>query len=319
MPPILDEKARADFDAAARALPIEGEESAAPAEEPAVEAGESSVTPNEAESSGAVEPQEEGSGAGENPPAGERAPQHIPYPRFKEVIDRNKELLAQQAQHEKLLADIDATAKARAADMLRTIAENNPELKSYLFAGEDGAVAEEQPPVPSPKAATGDPAAAAAVPAKPAGQDPALLRYVETLDKRLKLQEQHRVRQERERAVQQLQSGIEAEMKRFPIFKDEKVGALAQKLVGREVLTTPDKPVAKIVEEVAGSLKAYEETIKAQYVGKKATTARTVPAGVGSGGAAPPGKQGIKPSLADGSTKKAFAAGLKQLEAELNG
>lgn len=312
MPPILGEEARAAFDKEARGLPIE-EGEAAPAAEPAAEAGETPVTPHEAEPSGATEP-EAASGAGENPPAGEREPQHIPYNRFKEVNDRLKDALSRQAEHEKLLADMDATAKARTADYLRKVAENNPEIAHYIF-GEGTEPVEQQtaPANPDPAAPAGG-----AAPAKPAGQDP-LIRHIEQLDKRLKLQEQHRVRIERDQAVQQLQTSIETEMQRFPIFKDQTIGAMAQKLVGREILTNPAVPVAKVVEQVAGQVKAFEESLKAKYVGKKTTAARTIPAGVGTGGAAPPGRQVQKASLTDGSTKKQFAAGLKQLEAELAG
>lgn len=310
MASVLDDKARAEFAEAARALPSGGDEGEIETE-PAADAGASSDTPNAAEPAGAAKP-EAASDAGENPPADERPPQHVPYPRFKEVNDRNKELLARQAEFEKSLGDIDAAAKARAADYLRTIAERNPELRNYIL-GEDNAPIE-------PAAAAGErPAVAPAPSADPAAGRPAndpLVKQLETMNKRLSLQEQYRVRQEQEKSVAKLQETIEDEMDKHPIFKKPKVGEIAQQLVGRAILTNPSKPPAKVVEEVAAQMRAYEEEIKASFTNGKKEAARKIPAGVGSGGAAPPGKAAEKLSFLDGTTKKAFAAGLRSLRQE---
>lgn len=309
MASVLGETAKAAFDKEARSIPIEEGEETAPVVEHVEEPAPSPESPNAAEPAGATEP-EAASGAGENPPADERKPQHVPYDRFKEVNDRNKELLTRQAEFEKQLADVDAAAKARSAQLMRQIAEQNPELRNYILGdgGDPVELETEAAPAPAAGAPAADPAG------KPAA-DP-VMRRLEQAEKRLALQEQYRVRQERDRALNDLQEKITAEMDRHPIFKDPELGAFGQRLVGREILTDPNKPYAQVVKEVAAQLKSAEEGIKAKYVSSKKTAAKTIPAGVGSGGAAPPGRQVQKASLTDGTTKKAFAAGLREIEAE---
>lgn len=313
--PILDDKAKAEFAAAAAGLPSDDTEEVEvddESEDDASEPDETSTVPPPAESGDVVE-QEEVSQEGQHPPAAPApapTPKAIPYDRFKQVNDQLRASKERQAEYERQLADVDALAKAKAAEKLRLIAENNPELRNFILG--------EEAPEPEPMEPTAPaPAAPAAAGAKP--KDPYTAR-IEELDKRLRLQEQARRRMEQEQHLNVLQERIEEAMEKHPILQDDRVSAIAQKLIGREVLAQPDKPPAKIVDEVAAELKAFEEQVKKQYVGGKRTAAKTVPAGVGGGGGAPPGQhQSPKLSLADGTTKKAFAAGLKQLRKELEG
>lgn len=308
---VLDEKAKAEFAAQMRSLP-EGDTGGGTESEETVETTEpvdSSIDPNAAETAGATrtDPIEDG----QPPPAAEKPPQNVPYGRFKEINDKNRELLTRQADYEKRLADVDAAAKAEAAKVLRQIADNNPELRSYIL-GDEAPAGDAPAPAPAPAGGEQPPAA------KPAAGDPTL-KQLDTLTKRVGLQEQWRRRQEQEAYLDKLQEEIETAMDKHPVFKNEKAGALAQKLVGKAVLTNPNKAPGAIVDEVAAELKAYEEEVKKTYVESKRTAAKKVPVGVGGGGAAPPGQQAQKASFLDGTTKKAFAAGLKSLRDQTEG
>lgn len=226
-------------------------------------------------------------------PQGDEPKGPIPYDRFKEVTDQRN---AERAQFESYKAQevqrIQEAAQASAATTLFKIAEEHPELAPLIFQGK---------PV-QPKAAPVDPNAPQLTPeqkeiAQIRENNAALMSWKQ--------------KTEQAAILQGIQDRAEGQMEKHPIFKNDAVRTMSEEIIVKRILTQPHISPEVIVDQVAKGFSDMEASIKAQYVERKQTTARTVVPGVGAGSPpAAPAKTPQKLKLADGSALKALSAAL---------
>lgn len=221
----------------------------------------------------------------------------IPYDRFREV---NQQLQAERAKVldiEKNQAQrIQEAASAQSAQTLFKIAEENPELAPLIFRGEK----------PAPKAAPADPNAPQLTQeqkdiAEMKANNAALMSWKQKSEQAL--------------ILQGIQDRAEGQMEKHPIFKNDVVRSISEEIIVKRILTQPHISPEVIVDQVAKGFSDLEASIKAQYLERKTTTARTVAPGVGSGSPpAPPATVPKKLKLSDGSALKALHGALASMQ-----
>ncbi len=224
------------------------------------------------------------------------AGQKVPYDRFSEVVTQKNDALEKVRQYEERLArEVELGAKSRAQAILEDIARRRPELSAEIY-GQDSeqakALAQEK------------------LPEDPVQRELAILKREATEQKAWRQKEDHT------KMVREIEDRAEAAMEKYPILsKNESVQSLAESTIVQRILAKPNVPVEKVVEEVASDFRKFEESIKADYKQAKVETAKKIPAGVGSGGAAPPGAARKKFSLdRPGELAKALAGAMNQGE-----
>jgi len=251
------------------------------AEEPAPEVGASPDT-DAADSAGSTSDKgAEGQQDTQETETAETEPQpgqSVPYDRFSKVVAQKNEALERAKQYEERLAqDVENQARARAQAVLEDIARRRPELAEEIY-GKDSAQAKAAKPEPLPE--------------DPVQRDLAILK------REMAEQKAEREKRAHMEMVRSMEERAEAAMEKYPVLsRDEKVQALAESTIVQRILTNPNVPVEKVVEDVASDFRHFEESIKAQYKQAKVETAKKVSAGVGGGGAAPPGAPRKKFSL----------------------
>lgn len=227
---------------------------------------------------------------GEEQPAAEtEAKGPVPYNRFHEVVGQKNEALERVKQYEERMAhEVELAARSRSQAQLEDIARRHPELASVIYGPES-----EQA-----KAAKPEP-----LPEDPVQRDLAILK------REVQESKSYREKQAHMAMVKDMEERAEAAMESYPILsKNERVQKLAESTIVQRILAKPSMPVEKVVEEVASDFRHFEESIKAEYKLAKVEAAKKVPAGVGSGSAAPPGAPRKKFSLdRPGELAKAFA------------
>lgn len=204
----------------------------------------------------------------ETEPIQDRKP--VPYDRFHEVVSQKNEALEKaRLAEERMAREVELGARSRSQAILEDIARRRPDLAAEIY-GKDS----EQAKALAPEK----------LPDDPVQRDLAILkRETAALKERdAKRDQQEMVRDIEDRAAKA--------MEKYPILsKNEKVQVLSETVIVQRLLAKPNVPVEKVVEEVASEFRAFEESIKADYKAAKVETVKKIPAGVGSGGAAPPG------------------------------
>ena len=233
-------------------------------------AADASVSPNAAEPAGATShPEETRNG---NDPQGEETPKGpVPYDRFAEVNRERNEATERARNYEMQLAQqqaqIEAAGRARAQALLEQIAADDPDLRRKLLGVE-------------PEGAAQDPNAA---------KDP-VQQKLAAIERQMKVQDERFQMQERQKAIDELESRAESQMGKHKIFeRSEHVRGLAESIIAQRIVAERNTPIEKIVDQVAEGFRKVEEDVKASFKQAKVETAKKIPAGVGSGGAVPPG------------------------------
>lgn len=214
----------------------------------------------------------------------------VPYDRFHEVVAQKNEALERVRQAEERQAhEVELAAKSRAQAVLEDVARRHPELAGVIYGPES-----EQ---------------AKALKVEPLPEDP-VQRRLAILEREASESKVARERDAHRSMVKDMEDRAEAAMENFPILsKNERVQKLAESTIVQRILANRQMPVEKVVEEVASDFRHFEESIKAEYKQAKVEAVKKVPAGVGSGGTAPPGAPRKKFSLdRPGELAKAFAA-----------
>ena len=227
------------------------------------------------------------------PPAAEpKGP--IPYERFKEINDKYNAEVAKAAQYQtRFQGEVEERAKAQAAAKLFEIAEQNPSLAPMIFG---------TGPAPVPKEKI-DPNAPPLTPEQQA------IKEIRTQNAALM---DWKKKTEQAAMLQGIQDRAEGQMETHPIFKNDAIRERAEEIIVKRILTQPQIPPEKIVDEVAAGFKAIEASIKEQYVQKKTAAVKSVSPGVGSGAPpAPPTNPPKKLKLGDGSTLRALTAAMR--------
>ena len=259
--------------------------------------GGTAPTPDAADTAGTT-PGEVTEGE-EQPAAVEAEPkkgQHVPYDRFSEVVaQKNEALERSRLMEERMAHEVELGAKSRAQAILEDIARRRPELAAEIY-GQDSEQAKALKPEPLP-------------------EDP-VQRELVVLKREAAESKAYRERQNHMSMVRDMEERAETAMESYPILsKNERIQALAESTIVQRILAKPQVPVEKVVEEVASDFRHFEESIKADYKQAKVEAVKKVPAGVGSGGAAPPGAPRKKFSLErPGELAKAFASAMNQGE-----
>lgn len=194
----------------------------------------------------------------------------VPYDRFSEVISQKNDALEKVRQYEERLSrEVELGSKARAQAILEDIARRRPDLAGEIY-GKDS----EQAKALAPEKLPDDP----------------VQRDLAILKKEVSAQKDRDAKRDHAEMVRDIEDRAEAAMEKYPVLsKNDKVTALAETVIVQRLLTKPQVPVEKVVEEVASEFRHFEESIKAEYKQAKVETTKKIPAGVGSGGAAPPG------------------------------
>ena len=256
----------------------------APAPEPD---GGPAPTPDAADTAGTTP--EEVSGE-EKPAETEVEPKGpVPYERFREVnAQKNEALERVRLSEERQAHEVELAARSRAQAVLEDIARRRPDLAAEIY-GPDSAQAKAAKPEPLPE--------------DPVQRRLAILEREASDSKAAREQDSHRA------MVKDMEDRAEAAMDNYPILsKNERVQKLAESTIVQRILANRQMPIEKVVEEVASDFRHFEESIKAEYKQAKVEAVKKVPAGVGSGGAAPPGAPRKKFSLErPGELAKAFA------------
>ena len=222
--------------------------------------------------------------------------QQVPYDRFSKVVSQKNDALERVRQSEERMAhEVELGAKARAQAILEDIARRRPNLAAEIY-GPDS----EQARALAPEKLPDDP----------------VQRELVILKKEAGEQRAWREREQHKSMVKDMEDRAETAMEKYPILsKNERIQALAETAIVQRILAKPQVPVEKVVEEVASDFRHFEESIKAEYKQAKIETVKKVPAGVGSGGAAPPGAARKKFSLdRPGELANALANAMKQGE-----
>ena len=259
--------------------------------------GGTAPTPDAADTAGTT-PGETTEGE-EQQPAAEAEPkpgQKVPYDRFSEVVAQKNDALEKIRQYEERLSrEVEVGAKARAQAFLEDLARRRPELAAEIY-GPDSEQAKALKPEPLP-------------------EDP-VQRELTLLKREAQESKAYREKQAHMDMVRSMEERAEAAMEDHPILsKNERIQALAESTIVQRILAKPQVPVEKVVEEVASDFRHFEESIKAEYKQAKVEAVKKVPAGVGSGGTAPPGAARKKFSLErPGELAKAFASAMNQGE-----
>lgn len=223
----------------------------------------------------------------------------IPYERFDEV---NQQLKAERQKateyQQRFQGEVEERAKAQAAAKLFEIAEQNPSLAPLIFG---------TGPAPAPKPQR-DPNAAPLTPEQQAIQE------IRTQNAALM---DWKKKTEQAAIMQGIQDRAEGQMETHPIFKNDAIRERAEEIIVKRILTQPQIPPEKIVDEVAAGFKAIEASIKEQYVQKKQAVVKSVSPGVGSGAPpAPPTNPPKKLKLSDGSALRALTAAMKGAQSQ---
>ncbi len=194
----------------------------------------------------------------------------VPYDRFSQVVTQKNDALDKVRQYEERLArEVELGSKARAQAILEDIARRRPNLAAEIY-GENS----EQAKALAPEKLPDDP----------------VQREIAILKKDVAAQKDRDAKRDHAEMVRDIENRAEAAMEKYPVLsKNDKVTALAETVIVQRLLTKPQVPVEKVVEEVASEFRHFEESIKAEYKQAKVETTKKIPAGVGSGGAAPPG------------------------------
>jgi hypothetical protein len=253
-------------------------------------------TPDAADTAGTTPGEET---AGEETVAADAEPkpgQRVPYDRFSQVVTQKNEAQERvRLMEERLAREVELGAKSRAQAILEDIARRRPELAPEIY-GPDSEQAKAAKPEPLP-------------------EDP-VQRKLALLEREANESRAYREKQAHMEMVKSMEDRAEAAMENYPILsKNERIQALAETAIVQRILAKPQVPVEKVVEEVASDFRHFEESIKAEYKQAKVEAVKKVPAGVGSGGAAPPGAARKKFSLErPGELAKAFANAMNQGE-----
>ena len=216
----------------------------------------------------------------------------VPYDRFHEVVSQKNEALERiRLAEERQAHEVELAARSRAQAVLEDIARRRPDLAAEIY-GPDSAQAKAAKPEPLPE--------------DPVQRRLAILEREASESKAAREQESHRS------MVKDMEERAEAAMEHYPILsKNERVQKLAESTIVQRILANRQMPIEKVVEDVASDFRHFEESIKAEYKQAKVEAVKKVPAGVGSGGAAPPGAPRKKFSLErPGELAKAFASAM---------
>ena len=238
------------------------------------------VTESPPSATPAVESEMLPAAAPETPVAPAAPEDATPVPRAQYLAEKQKyeaDLAAAQSQ-------IEERGRAQAIATLERIAVEHPELKEIIYG--------KQPPAEKPP------------------EDPEK-RELYDLKREVAEQKAWREGQERTQILDSIERRCETAMANFPEFKSKNGRAIGDQIIAHNVLAARDKTPEKIVEETALAIRAYQEEIKAAFKEGKLVAARTVPAGTGTGGAAPPGARPAKIRMEDGSARRALAQALE--------
>ena len=258
-------------------------------------AGGPAPTPDAADTAGST-PGEETQGEEQAAAEVETKKGPVPYDRFHEVnAQKNEALERARLMEERLAREVEVGSRARAQAILEDIARRRPELAAEIYGPES-----EQ---------------AKALKPEPLPEDP-VQRELTLLKREAQESKAYREKQVHMDMVRSMEERAEAAMEDHPILsKNERIQALAESTIVQRILAKPQVPVEKVVEEVASDFRHFEESIKAEYKLAKVEAVKKVPAGVGSGGTAPPGAARKKFSLErPGELAKAFASAMNQGE-----
>ena len=253
--------------------------------------GSPAPTPDAADTAGTTT--EEASEVETKPTETEAEPKGpVPYDRFREVNTQKNDALERiRLIEERQAQEVELASRSRAQAILEDIARRRPELAAEIY-GAESAQAKAAKPEPLP-------------------EDP-VQRDIAILKREAQEAKSYREKQAHMEMVKSMEERAEAAMELHPILsKNERVQKLAESTIVQRILAKPQMPVEKVVEEVASDFRHFEESIKAEYKQAKVETVKKVPAGVGSGSAAPPGAPRKKFSLdRPGELAKAFAASI---------
>jgi hypothetical protein len=232
---------------------------------------------------------------GEEPKATATDPvtgQKVPYDRFHQVVSEKNEALEKVRQYEeRLTREVEQAARARSQAILEDIARRRPNLAEEIYGPNS-----EQAKALAPEKLPDDP----------------IQRELAILKREAAEQKSWRTTRDQKDMVSDIENRAQAAMEKYPILsKNERVAALAETAIVQRILAKPQTPVEKVVEEVASDFRHFEESIKAEYKQAKVESVKKVPAGVGSGGAAPPGAPKKRFTLdRPGELARALANGL---------
>ena len=226
-------------------------------------------------------------------PAIEESKGPVPYDRFNEVVRQKNEALENLKKREEAMAEeADRLGEARSRAQLEQIARMHPELGQKIYGPT-------WTPPDQPEKLPDDP----------------VQREIALLKRDNQEQKDWRQKQDRQEMIEDLETRATAAMKKHPIFErtQGEMGEIAQSVIAQRILAEPKVPIETHVENVAKGLRGFEEKIKADYKQVKIETTKKLPAGVGSGGAAPPGQGPTKHSLdRPGELSRALAAAISQ-------
>ncbi len=187
----------------------------------------------------------------------------VPYARFQEV---NGKFRTVEKDFEEYKAGDGKRAEDRAFEIVNGMAENNPALKKALLG-------ETEPAAP----------AAPAEPLEP-GSPEALQAEIAALKKDAADGRAWRENQDRDTALNQVESTVMTEMAKYDGLKGPEFSGLAKEMIGVRLLKDPQAAPEEVVRQVSEEVEGLKKSIRAGYIQGKQANADAIPAGAGGAG-----------------------------------